>query len=143
MKRLLTICLIALVGGAAAEATAQETLPAPTPAPSYEVVPPQATPPAAMPAPHVYPAPAPAHAVPLYTNVRVKDRHKIHPCAVPTIVEVADPCNCDCTVCIEICVPPCECVCVKRRGRRVEFDYGKYEIDVVSRRGVITVDYDT
>lgn len=152
MKRTVVLSLMALVGVVAVDATAQDLLPAPNYAPqSYEVAPTPAVPQSTLPpVPQAYP-PAPyyplsaAAPVVLYQNVRVKDARKIHPLAVPTIVEVPDPRDRHCTVCIEICAPPCECVKVRRHGllgRKVEFDYGKYEIDVTSRRGLIVIDYD-
>ena len=120
MKRMMALCLLAVIGVLAAEATAQDLLPAPDmPPQSYEV---QPTPIAPPPAPQAYPPPQHAYPAPVvqpvavYQNVRIKDRHRIHPCAVPTIVEVPDPCNRHCTVCIEICAPPCECVRVRRHG---------------------------
>ena len=94
-------------------------------------------------------------AVPLYHCVRVKDECNIAPCAVPQIVMVKDPCAvCDpCNPCaapkcvaVQICVPPCsECpprVTCKRDGEYVKYDYGKYRVEITSRNGVVTVDYD-
>ena len=75
----------------------------------------------------------------------------MHPCAVPIIVQVLNPSACDhpCNCCgprcvaIQICVPPCACKRVKSRwgGRRVEYDYGDYEVDVRVKDGYIEVDY--
>lgn len=81
--------------------------------------------------------------VPLYPTV-VRKQRNIHPCAVQKIVSVPDPCDpCRC-VCIAICVPPCACerVSVSRRGDRVNFHYGKYEVDVTARRGKLIVSYE-
>lgn len=80
----------------------------------------------------------------LYSNVRVKDTKNIAPCAIPRIVQVADPCNPGCLVNVEVCVPPCACECVKvsRCGTKVKLDYGKYEVEITSRRGQVVVDYD-
>jgi hypothetical protein len=80
----------------------------------------------------------------LYTNVRVKDRRNIAPCAVPTIVQVPDPCDPCCCVNVEICAPACPPVCVKtsKCGTKVKYDYGDYEVEITSRRGRVTVDYD-
>ncbi len=80
----------------------------------------------------------------LYGNVRVKDRRNIAPCAVPTVVQVPDPCNDGCCVNVEICVPPCEKPCIKtsRCGKKVKYDYGKYAVEITSARGKVTVDYD-
>ena len=91
----------------------------------------------------------------LYHNVKVKDHKDIHPCAVPKVVKIIDPCwkpqRCGCCaparprcVYVKICVPPCGCerVKVSKDGRKVKYDYGKYEIEVESKNGVIEVDYD-
>ncbi|MGQ0633527.1 MAG: hypothetical protein ACT4QC_02860 [Planctomycetaceae bacterium] len=90
----------------------------------------------------------------LYHCVRYKDECNKAPCAVPMIVTVKDPCAaCDpCNACatkcvaVQICVPPCsECppqVCCRRGGEYVCYDYGKYRVEVTSRNGVVTVDYD-
>lgn len=100
--------------------------------------------------------PIPAGTVSLYHCVRVKDPHHIHPCAVPTIVQIADPCPPACGSCnsccqcapacvnVQICVPPCGCPKIKTRdgGRYVKYDYGKYRVEIRSRKGVVTVDYD-
>ncbi|QDU43599.1 hypothetical protein Mal52_20750 [Symmachiella dynata] len=91
----------------------------------------------------------------LFQCVKVKDPHHIHPCAVPTIIQIADPCPkkcCDpCGECcaspcvnVQICVPPCGCPKIKtrRNGHYVKYDYGKYRIEVTSRNGKVIVDYD-
>lgn len=90
-------------------------------------------------------------AIPLYTNVRVKDRHEMSPCAQPKIIAVKDPCACDdpCDCCptpcvyIQICVPTCGCelVSCRRDGDRIRYDYGQYAVDVRVRRDHIVVDY--
>jgi hypothetical protein len=87
--------------------------------------------------------------VALYDCVKYKDERNIHPCAVPMIVSVPDPCAgpCDCgprCVFVKICVPPCGCheVKCKRHGEKLVYDFGKYEVEVTSRRGVVVVDYD-
>ncbi len=120
--------------------------------------PPLAAPPAGQPAPAIEPIPAaPVQTVSLFHCVRVKDPHHIHPCAVPMIVQIADPCprNCcdpcnPCAQCcnpcvnVQICVPPCGCPKVKtrRNGHYVKYDYGKYRIEITSRNGRVIVDYD-
>jgi len=89
----------------------------------------------------------------LYPHVRYKDLDNVHPRGVPTIVAVKDPgcCDkkCECSepgcVYVEICVPPCgePKFDVKRSdGSKVEYDYGDYEIEITSKKGVVTVDYD-
>lgn len=152
MKQLLSVCLIAIVGVASAQAVAQDRFPAPTPAQPYQIGPGYAdeiAPPA-----HPYPAQAyppavqsyPAGPAPvLFTDVKVRHPRKIHPCAVPTIVEVPDPCDPCCTVLVEICAPPCELHCVKPHGllkRQTRFDYGEYKVDIIPRRGRLIIDYD-
>jgi hypothetical protein len=98
---------------------------------------------------------AQGNAIPLFNCVRYKDECNIAPCAVPQIVMVKDPCFvCDpCNPCatagcvaVKICVPPCSTcppnVCCRNDGEYVRYDYGKYRVEIVSRRGVVTVDYD-
>lgn len=87
--------------------------------------------------------------VELYHCVKYEDERNIHPCAVPMIVAVPDPCPdpCSCTrrcVYVKICVPPCECAQIKcrRAGTKVIYDFGKYEVEITSRKGVVRVDYD-
>jgi hypothetical protein len=97
-----------------------------------------------------------APVVTLYTNVRYKSERKIAPCAVPQIVMVKDPCaKCDpCNPCaapqcvaVQICVPPCtpcppKVVC-RRGGEYVCYDYGKYRVEIRSKKnGCVVVDYD-
>jgi hypothetical protein len=90
-------------------------------------------------------APLPADpAFCLYQNVRVFDPHKIAVGAVPTVIQVPDPCNPCCCVYIEVCFPTCRCphVTVGPLGRRVWFDFGRREVVVTSRaNGVIAVNY--
>lgn len=96
---------------------------------------------------------APAEPITLYPNVRYKDLHNVHPCAVKMIVQVKDPCApkpCGCCrpepkcVFVEICVPPSGCrkIEISRDGSEVEYDYGHYEVEIKSKNGVIVVDYD-
>jgi hypothetical protein len=104
-----------------------------------------------------------AEGFPLFPRVKYEDRHHIHPCATPTIVQVLDPCTdtgrrglfrhhrqvVDCDACgpqcvyVEICVPPgCPKVKVERSGRKVKYDYGDYKVEVTSKDGYVEVDYD-
>lgn len=93
-----------------------------------------------------------AHAPQLYPNVVYRDVRKIHPHAVPYLVQVPLPqprnpclsCGPTCAL-VKICVPPCKEPCVKVRlfGHKLKYDFGKYEVDVVVRRdGRVIVDYD-
>lgn len=90
----------------------------------------------------------------LFKCVEVEDRHNIHPCAVPKIISIVDPCSCNdkCSCCapkcvsVQICVPPCGCpeVKVSKNGRKMKYDYGEYTIEIESnkRKGIIEIDYD-
>jgi hypothetical protein len=120
----------------------------------------QAIEPASGPMPDVgaQPIPTASSVVPLYHNVRYKDEKNIAPCAVPQIVMVKDPCPPACDPCnpcatppvqcvaVQICVPPCSpCppkITCKRDGAYVKYDFGKYRVEIRSRRGRVTVDYD-
>jgi hypothetical protein len=88
--------------------------------------------------------PAASAPLELYCNVKYKDERNIAPCAVPTIVQVPDPCNPCCCVNVQICAPPCECPCIKvsKCGRKVKYDYGDYQVEITSARGKVIVDYD-
>ena len=123
--------------------------------------------PALVPPPETSAAPATpvpeaeGHALPsaepiaLYHRVKYEDLDNIHPCAVKMIVQVKDPCPpprdpCSCCkpapryVFVEICVPPCDYkkIEISRHGSKVEYDYGKYEVEITSKRGVVYVNYD-
>lgn len=107
-------------------------------------------------APAPVPDAGPQKGVALYHCVKVKDPHHVHPCAVPKIVKIVDPCYRPCQPCsccrpcappcvyVKICVPPCGCARVKcsKDGRKVKYDYGKYRVELTSKNGVVTVDYD-
>lgn len=80
----------------------------------------------------------------LFPHVCYKDLDNVPRCAVPMVVAVAHPCHkCGC-VFVKVCVPP-HCVpkvkC-KDGGHEVEYDYGDFEVEIKSRDGVVTVDYD-
>ncbi len=102
-----------------------------------------------------------ADGFPLFPRVEVEDRDHIHPCAVPTVVQVLDPCSVErrglfhhrrvvgCDACgpqcvyVEICAPPgCPKVKVSKDGRKVKYDYGDYAVEVESKDGYVQVDYD-
>ena len=103
---------------------------------------------------HAYDGPIHMDAAPepLFTRVKYVDKREMHPCAVPKIIRVNDPCACNdpCDSCcgpqcvyIQICVPPCDCetVTCRRNGDRVRYDYGKYAVDIRVKKGRIVVDY--
>jgi hypothetical protein len=102
-----------------------------------------------------------ADGFPLFPRVEVEDRDHIHPCAVPTVVQVLDPCTVErhglfrhrrvvgCDACgpqcvyVQICVPPgCPKIKVSKDGRKVKYDYGDYAVEVESKAGYVEVDYD-
>jgi hypothetical protein len=81
----------------------------------------------------------------LFACVKVEDRDNIHPCAVPMIVAIADPCNPCCCRYVQICVPPCGCppkIETSRHGTKVEYDYGEYEVEIKSKKDYVVVNYD-
>lgn len=134
MKLLMTTLVMAVAAVAQAAQMPPAPEPALTPMPSYETM---AT---------VSPSSTP---VELFQCVKYKDLKNVHPCAVPMIVSVPDPCadDCSCTkscVYVQVCVPPCECYTTKcrRKGNKVILDFGNYEVEVTSARGAVVVDYD-
>ena len=90
---------------------------------------------------------APPSAV-VYQNVKYRGTRNISPCAVPTLVQVPDPCNknacCKACVNVEICVPPCDPrkVKVTHDGNKVRYDYGKYAVSVRSIGNHVVVHYE-
>jgi hypothetical protein len=99
------------------------------------------------------PVPAAVQVIELFPCVTYEDYGHIHPCAVRTVVAVKDPTCCPdpCGCCqpgcvyVEICVPPCGPYKyeIKRRDHsKIEYDYGRYEVEITSRNGVVHVDYD-
>lgn len=87
---------------------------------------------------------------PLYHRVEYEDLDNAHPCGVPTIVQVLDPCENPCAACgprcvfVKICVPPNQQprVKVEDRGRKIKYKFGEYEVEIESEDGVVSVDYD-
>src|SRR5262245_26166286 len=126
-------------------------------APALQPIP-EAQPAGPMPAVGAEPIPVQAAVVTLYPNVRYRDERNIAPCAVPQVVMVKDPCPpvCDpCNPCatppvrcvaVQICVPPCTpCppkITCKHCGEYVKYDFGKYRVEIRSKKGCVTVDYD-
>ena len=85
--------------------------------------------------------------VPLETCVVVKDEDEIAPGAIPTVVAVRDPhatCANAPVVFVQVFAPPCppQKVKISPCGTKVRLDFGRYEIDLVSRNNVIEIDYD-
>jgi len=88
-------------------------------------------------------------AVPLTTCVQVRDLCNAAPDAVPAILAVRDPHCCEHdlaerVVYVEILVPRCplQKLEVSKCGTRVDLCFGEYDIEVRSRNGVVTVQYD-
>lgn len=119
-------------------AVAEPTVPVPSPAPA-----PAST--VLVPQPDAAPV---ATAVELFGDVRYHGLRKVSPCAVPTIIQVPNPCIKDrcCKNCVnvQVCVPPCDpkLVRVTRDGNRVRYDYGKYAVLVRVVGNHIVVSYD-
>ncbi|HUG90574.1 MAG TPA: hypothetical protein VML55_07065 [Planctomycetaceae bacterium] len=94
----------------------------------------------------------PPSPIELFRHVKYDDTDEAHPCGVMRLVAVKDPRSCrracDCCVTrlvlVEVCVPPSGSpkVKVSRDGRKVELDYGKYEIEIESKKGYVEVEYD-
>lgn len=90
--------------------------------------------------------------VPLYPRVRVKDRDEAAPHCITVVVAVADPNPCPdafhvtgpSSVFVPICVPRCPLrdMKVDKGGSRIKLDYGEYTVELKSKDGVVTVDYD-
>ncbi|QDT37279.1 hypothetical protein [Stratiformator vulcanicus] len=100
-------------------------------------------------------APQPIQPIGLYGKVKYKDFDNIHPCGVKQIVAVLDPCQpppdpcADCPqqpaiVFVEVCIPPGPCPDLKvtKNGRKIELDYGEYEVEIRTKRDYVEVDYD-
>lgn len=88
-----------------------------------------------------------SEAIELFACVKIEDEDNIHPCAVPMIVAIADPCNECCCRYVMICVPPSDCcdcpeIETSRSGKKIEYDYGEYEIEIKSKDDYVVVNYD-
>ncbi len=87
---------------------------------------------------------------PLYHRVEYEDLDNIHPCGVPTVVQVLDPCENPCDSCgprcvyVKICVPPNERPRIKvgDGGREVKYKFRDYSVEIESEDGVVSVNYD-
>jgi hypothetical protein len=106
------------------------------------------------PAPMPDPMGAPAASDALYHCVKYVDVHEMAPCAKPMIVEAQDPCwkPDPCNPCckppcvkVKICVPECSCcppeIKCSKDGKNKRYDFGKYAVDVRTKKGYIEVDY--
>ena len=89
--------------------------------------------------------------VPLATCVRVEDACNIAPNAVPVVVAVRDPnlpphyngCV-ESVIYVEVCVPPCplQQLVISPCKSRIKMDFGDYQVELKSRRGMVVIDYD-
>ena len=87
--------------------------------------------------------------VPITTCVRVRNTHNISPCAVPSVLAVRDPNIGRFRTCterlayVQVFIPQCPLRCMRLSPckTRLRLDYGKYEIDIVSRNGQVNITY--
>lgn len=165
LKRIAAAAAVLLFTSSFAAAQQAPPLPAPdhpdqsaTPAPQSATPAPETATPAsesAVPGPAAIPGPGVPtdRPIELYPHVKVEDRDNIHPHAVPMIVAVADPCRkcrlrAPCHECrlrfILICVPP-DCrpeIDTRLHGRKIEYDFGEYEVEIYPRDDYVKVNYD-
>ena len=88
--------------------------------------------------------------VPRFTQVIVKDKDEMAPNAIPVIVAVRSPNLGRFRTCIEnvvyveVWVPPCplQRVRVSSCKTKIRLDYWRHEVDIISRNGLIEIDYD-
>lgn len=133
---------LSLVAVAAVAAT-PEAPPLPTPEAAALTVPTPATPLVPVPDSQASPS-ASLEPIVLYTNVKYEDRDNVPKCAVPIVVSIPDPCMPGCCRYIEICaVPDCEPrVHSSPSGRKIEYDYGAFEVEIYNRSKYVVVNYD-
>ena len=90
--------------------------------------------------------------VPLEPHVVIKDACEVAPGAVPVVIAVRDPhlgrygsrgCV-ERLVYVEVLVPPCpvQRIRVSPCRTKVRLDYGRYEVDIVSRNDCVVIEYD-
>jgi hypothetical protein len=87
--------------------------------------------------------------VPLVTMVRVRGAENICRHSVPAVVAVRDPNACshdafERVVYVQVMVPPCppRKIEVSPCHTRVELSFEDYDVEIISRNGVISVEYD-
>jgi hypothetical protein len=83
---------------------------------------------------------------PLYPHVRIKDEDEAPRHAVPQIIAVQspDPFRFPGLVYVPVRVPagPCRDLKVSDDGAKVEMKYGEHSVEIVSAKGVVSVEYD-
>ncbi len=86
-----------------------------------------------------------ADPVQLYPRVIVHHPGKKDPYSIPTVIAVPDPrpTHRGCSVCVEVCMPPCDNPSIRcsRLGNRVTYDFGRFKIRTTSLLGFVHVDY--
>ena len=101
--------------------------------------------------------------VPLYSRVRIEDRRDIHPRAVPYIIAVMDPHEGPWhphnkirkylrggtpddppipVVFVQVLLPPEAIASMRVKREEIDFEWGRYEVNIDSEDGVVTIDYD-
>jgi hypothetical protein len=142
LKSALGLVAASLLAGVASAATPE--LP-PLPAPETAIVPISAPP--LVPVPDAQlspPVSLTAEPIYLYTNVKVEDLDNVPRGAVPTVIAIPDPCLPGCVRYIEICaLPDCQPrVHSSPSGRKIEYDYGTFEVEIYNRSKYVVVNYD-
>lgn len=130
----------ALLAAVAVAATPEQP---PLPAPETAVTPTPATP--LVPVPDSLASPsASAEPIVLYMNVKYEDRDNVPKCAKPVLIAIPDPCLPGCCRYIEICaLPECEPkISTSPSGRKIEYDYGAFEVEIYNRSKYVVVNYD-
>ena len=164
-KLLLGLAVCGLLAASALSTQAQEPTPLslqtayqlpPAPAGTPTPIESNTAAPAKVPAPVVIQNAQPViPMIELYNRVEYEDTKHMHPCAVPKIVRVLDTRRVyrnPCATCppvrryvfIKIMVPPYPCsrVKVRKHGSKIKYYYGKYDIEIESKRGIVNVEYD-
>jgi hypothetical protein len=140
LKSVLGLAVASLLAVAASAATPEQP---PLPAPETAALPTPAS--SLVPVPDAQPSPSvTAEPIVLYSNVKVEDRDNVPQCAVPTVIAIPDPCMPGCCRYIEICaLPDCKpSVHTSPSGRKIEYDYGSFEVEIYNRSKYVVVNYD-
>jgi hypothetical protein len=126
------LALLALAGAAVADDQPPLPIPDTPPTPATPIVPVPDLPPVS------------GEPIVLYDRVEVEDRDNIPRSAVPVVISIPDPCAPGCCRYIEVCViPDCEPrIHTSPSGRKIEYDYGEFEIEIVNRKDCVVVNYD-
>jgi hypothetical protein len=140
LKSVLGLAAASLLAVAASAATPDQP---PLPAPETAALPTPATP--LVPVPDAQASPSvTAEPIVLFSSVKYEDKDNVPKCAVPTVVSIPDPCVPGCCRYIEICaLPDCEPrIHTSPSGRKIQYDYGSFEVEIHNRSKVVVVNYD-